>query len=77
MPVIQLHRSTVYQEWPETIPVEQRGSVDPLGDDYSERSGWGALNECAVEGGHYIAPAITIYSKPTMWQRFCRWVSTT
>lgn len=40
----------------ETEPA-YRGSADALGDDQAERhSGWGALSECAVEGGRHSGP---------------------
>ena len=36
------------------------GSADPLGDDQAERtSAWGALEECAIEGGKHREPTDT------------------
>lgn len=36
------------------------GSADPLGDDQAERtSAWGALEECAPEGGKFYEPGAT------------------
>lgn len=36
------------------------GSADPLGDDQAERtSAWGALEECATEGGKHREPTDT------------------
>lgn len=56
--------TAVLQQWPDTIPVVRpaeiypaTGSSDPIGDDQCERSGWGDLEECAVEGGVFALPA--------------------
>lgn len=55
--------TAVLQQFPDTIPVVRpaenypaTGSSDPIGDDQCERSGWGDLEECAVEGGVFALP---------------------
>lgn len=61
--------------WHDTVATNF-GSADALGDDQAERhSGWGALQECAVEGGRHREPTSTF--KPSLWARFVRWLSTT
>ena len=54
----------VHNRWHETIPTDY-GSADALGDDQAERhSAWGAISECAIEGGRHREPSRTVSGGP-------------
>lgn len=55
------------EQWPDTIATDF-GSADAVGDDQAERhSNWGALQECAVEGGRHHEPSnATRNKKPSV-----------